>query len=266
VTPFFIFTPSRLLFGFTPVHPLLTNEQCFAETALVNRKFRGVAMKISKILACIVCSVLLQCSGWSSDCPGFCVQCRSDAIFVCGSGCVQSFSCSLSTCTCSFSSRTSGRCPHAPTASILLRERLDLPNFELASWRNPGTQSSASNIKLDVVPQPEVPLAITNLAISNDWGRQVSTLTYTIKNEARSHLQAVSVIVVLLNDRNEPLGGEVLREDLGLNSGEERRLQSSLTHYVDSGQVVRIAFTSYRTDAETWAAEHEQLIESMKQR
>jgi len=74
------------------------------------------------------------------------------------------------------------------------------------------------------------------------------------------------MMIALFNDRNEPLGAEVLREDLGLNPGEERRVQSSLSHYVDSGQAVRIAFTSYRTDAQTWTAEHEQLITSMKRR
>ena len=221
-------------------------------------------MKITKIFACIAFSVLLSHLGWSSDCPGLCVQSRTDAITLCGSGCINSYSCSLSTCTCSFSCRTIGGCPHAPTASILLRDHL--PNVELASLHNPETQSSASNIKLDVVPQAEVPLAVRNLSVSNDWGRQVSTLTYTIKNESASHLRAMSMMIALFNDRNEPLGAEVLREDLGLNPGEERRVQSSLSHYVDSGQAVRIAFTSYRTDAQTWTAEHEQLITSMKRR
>jgi hypothetical protein len=38
-----------------------------------------------------------------SNCePGFCTQCKQDAVATCGPGNVKNYSCSLSTCTCSF--------------------------------------------------------------------------------------------------------------------------------------------------------------------
>ena len=41
----------------------------------------------------------------ASECPGICLECRDLANSLCGPGCTQSFACSRSTCSCSFTCR-----------------------------------------------------------------------------------------------------------------------------------------------------------------
>src|SRR6267154_3379964 len=77
----------------------------------------------------------------ASDCPGFCIECKSAAIGLCGANCVASFSCSLNTCTCTFSCKPT--CTHAPTAAVLLRDPLKL---QLASLGESDGKYSPPNV------------------------------------------------------------------------------------------------------------------------
>jgi len=212
-------------------------------------------------LASLVSVLMFQQPSWSTDCPGFCTQCRSDSIFVCGSGCVASYSCSLSTCTCSFSCRTSGGCPHSPQG-VSFHDRLD-PKVEFALWMN---AHAPSNIHFDVSRQVDVPLTVTDLSVRNDPGRQTSQLIYTVRNESDSTLQEIQLMLVFFNDRNEPLGGEYLSESLSLGAQQEYQFQASLHHYVDDGQRVAIRFVRFRTDTQSWHGNHAEIISSIKQR
>jgi hypothetical protein len=218
---------------------------------------------IAKIVVCLGVAVSLQYTAWSVDCPGFCIQCKNDALSLCGAGCIQSYSCSLSTCTCGFSSR-SGCHPSSPTPDALMRDSLDLSKLNLASWKDSGSRYSTPNVHFDVVGQPEVALSVTGLAIRNDSGRQVSELTYTVKNMTGFRLREISIMVVFFSEVNEPLGAEILTETLNLSPNGERPLRISLRQYVDSGQRVSLAFTSFKTDAQSWAGEHAPLINAMK--
>src|SRR5260370_6964607 len=94
-----------------------------------------------------------------SDCPGFCIQCRSDAVSVCGAACVASFSCSLNTCTCSFACKPT--CT-APSSAVWLRDPI---NIQLTSVAASDTKYSSPNFHLDLVAQPTFPLPISHLQI-----------------------------------------------------------------------------------------------------
>lgn len=49
-------------------------------------------------------------AGEAGQCPGICVDCRNEARCICGQqiGCIENFSCSLGTCSCSFACNTHG--------------------------------------------------------------------------------------------------------------------------------------------------------------
>lgn len=202
------------------------------------------------------------------DCPGFCVQCRNDSIAVCGAGCVQSLSCSLSTCTCSFTCRTTGGCPHSPAA--LRQPHLLDQQLERASWQV-STGDSPPSVTFDVIAQPDVPLGIDKVVVHNDPGRQISELMYTVTNRSGFTLRGVSLLVTFFNDRNEPLGGEVIpngqscAQDGALKIVDSQELRVRLAHYVDSGQRVSLAISSFRTDTQSWKSDHDSIIKSMKQ-
>lgn len=62
---------------------------------------------VSATLALHTDSAGPQVSGQSAQspdtsCPGFCIDCRADADATCGAGNIKNYSCSLSTCTCSY--------------------------------------------------------------------------------------------------------------------------------------------------------------------
>jgi len=217
---------------------------------------------IGKVCALIVVTITLHLGAWSVDCPGFCTQCRTDAISLCGAGCISSYSCSLATCTCTFSCRP-GCYPSLPKPALFLRDKLDLPKLTSSSWQSEGGKS-IPNIRFEIVPQSEVPLTIRELTIRNDPGRQSSEIAYVLKNDTGSRLEAISLMVVFFNERNEPLGGEVLREHIALSPNEEHRLQTPLSHYVDNGQRVSLAFTSFQTDGQSWVGDHDPIIKAMK--
>jgi hypothetical protein len=224
---------------------------------------RRVVLLVGSVVLLFVAQI------FGTDCPGFCVQCRTDAISVCGSGCIASYSCSLSTCTCQFSCRTGGGCPGAPVGARW-PESLNHPKLELASWQG-STSYSPPDVKFDVIAQPEVPLAIDNVSLHNDPGRQISELTYTITNKSGIPVRGVSLFVTFFNGMNQPLGGEVIRDGESCTRGEDleikdsKELSTTLSHYVDSGQRVSLAVSSYRTDTQTWNGNHESIVRSMKQ-
>jgi hypothetical protein len=121
------------------------------------------------------------------------------------------------------------------------------------------------NVRFEVVPQLDVPLEMTGLSINNDPGHHASQLTLTIKSSAASRLRSVSLLITFFNDRNEPLGGEIVRESFDANPNHRHHLQIPLSHYVDSGQRVALAFTSFQTETQSWAGDHEPIIQAMKQ-
>lgn len=217
------------------------------------------------ILGCLTLAITLQHEARSVDCSGFCIQCRTDALSVCGAGCVQNYSCSLSTCTCSFGCRSG--CHPANSANSrstdLLRDRL---TSQPASWTSSDNRYSPPNIRFDVIAQPEVPLAIANLGIENDLGRQSSELNYTVRNESGSNLRTIHIMLVFFNDLGEPLGGESLTETLRLAPQAAQHFRVPLSHYVDSGNRVAIAFSAFKTATQSWLGDHEAIISAMKQR
>jgi hypothetical protein len=195
-----------------------------------------------------------------SDCPGFRIQCRSDAVSACGAACVASFSCSLNTCTCSFACKPT--CT-APSSAVLLRDPI---NIQLASVASSDTKYSSPDFHLDLVSQPDVPLTISGVEIRNDSGRQLSELEYSLRNEAGSKLRAIHILLTFFNDRNEPSGGERLSLSPSLNQGENHQFVVSLSHYVESGQRVAIAITDFETETQTWHGDHKVVIGAMKRR
>ena len=224
-------------------------------------------MKVSAVFFVLLLSVLVA-PAFATECPGFCVECRSTAVALCGAGCIQSYSCSLQSCTCSFTCRTSGGCPHSPTA-LQWRDSLT-PKLEFASWQESATYSPPS-IRFDVISQPELPLRIDKVSVRNDPGRQASVLTYTVTNTSGTAVRAISLLVTFFNDRNEPLGGEVVRggqncaREGALDASDGKELKVSLSHYVDSGQRVSLAVSSFRTDTQSWNGDQESIVKSMKQ-
>jgi hypothetical protein len=147
----------------------------------------------------------------------------------------------------------------------------DCPAFgvplKVASWKG-STKYSPPNITFDVMHQSEVPLTVGGVSLRNDPGRQVSELTYTVTNKSGATLRAISFLVTFFNDRNEPLGGEVINGGESCVQGgtpDIAELRTPLAHYVDSGQRVSLAVTSFRTDAQSWKGDHELIVKSMKQ-
>jgi len=212
------------------------------------------------------------------DCPGLCLDCRQAAVSVCGPGCVMNVSCSLSQCTCSFSCRTP--CTQSPQGvssrqGDSLRPMLD-PRLELASWQ-PAMRYSPANVKIDIIDQPDVPLSIENVSIHGDSGRQISELSYTLTNKSGFNVQSASLFVSFFNDRNEPLGGEIINvgESCGPTQGEaesknfprtDKELLVPLKHFVDSGDRVSLAILNYHSDARSWTGDRESIITTMKLR
>ena len=212
-------------------------------------------------LNCLVLAVMLHQQAWSVDCPGFCIQCRSDANNVCGAGCVRSYSCSLSTCTCSFT--CSGGChPGGLSPNALLQDSLKL---QVSTLKNANRSYATPDVPFNLVLQPDVPLAVTQVELGNDPGRQVSEITYTLKNDADFTLRGIRIMLVFFNDRGESLGAESLDERLSLVPRAEKVLRASLRNYVDSGQHVAIAVTDFETDAKSWHGDHAKIIKAMKE-
>jgi hypothetical protein len=120
-------------------------------------------------------------------------------------------------------------------------------------------------VRLEVIPQLGIPVAVSGLNVRSDPGRQTSHLRYAIKNNGASRLHSIHLLVVFFNDRNEPLGGESLSENVVLSPDESRDFTTALRHYVEDGQRVAVAVTEYATDAESWRADHTAVINAMKQ-
>jgi hypothetical protein len=120
-------------------------------------------------------------------------------------------------------------------------------------------------VAFNLVLQPEVPLAVTQVELGNDPGRQVSEITYTVKNDADFTLRTIRILLAFFNDLGEPLGAESLDERLSLTPRGEKVLRAALRNYVDSGQHVAIAVTDFETDAKTWHGDHAKIIKAMKE-
>ncbi len=85
-----------------------------------SRSFKRPAARASGCLS-VVPAALHATPQVAASCPNdFCVECRISAVDICN-GCILSYSCSLSTCTCSFTCRTNPPC-QGPAA---LNERPD---------------------------------------------------------------------------------------------------------------------------------------------
>lgn len=196
----------------------------------------------------------------SAQCPGMCIECRQDALQVCGAGCVASVSCSNKDCSCSYSCRAGCR-PTGPTGAFLQEDLLRPVRLD----QTRGRYSSSPTVHVNSVEQSNVPLAFSATAINNEPGRELSELEFKIKNQTTSTLRQVSVMVVFLDPLNEPLGGETFCEDVVLNPNEERTLRVPLRHYVDHGQRVWLAFRRFKTDAQAWAGNGEEIVKTIKQ-
>ena len=214
--------------------------------------------KLLTVAACWIMTMASLGTAVASDCPGLCAECRSLALSICGGNCVANFACSLSQCSCGFSCKPN--CTKSPVA-LVLRDPL---KPQLASLKISPKQSPA-NVRFVIVNQPEVPIVMADFEVGNDAGRQVSELTYTLRNESGFSLKEVRITLAFFNELNEPLGGEVVTETLNLETQESRHLHVSLKHYVDSGERVSVAFTSYRTDTQSWHADNEAVAKAMKQ-
>lgn len=211
-------------------------------------------------LGCLAFAVLLQPSASSSDCPGICTECRTDAIAVCGAGCVQSVSCSQKDCSCGYSCRA-GCYPGSPTG-VALKENI----FPQSSLRPDGGQYTSSPLaQLNVVEQSAVPLALSDISINNEPGRELSQLVFKVQNQSNSPLRKVSLMLVFLGSSGKPLGGETFCEQLNLKSNDGQSLRVPLKHYVESGQRVWIAFRRFKTDAQSWAGNGDEIIANIRQ-
>jgi len=211
---------------------------------------------------CLLMLGVFQNPVLAQGCPGTCTECKPDALAVCGGGCVASLSCSNKDCSCSYSCRA-GCHPGSPSG-VLLEESIFTPHLQLVS--DVGEHySSSPTVHLNVVEQSAVPLALSDLTIQNEPGRELSQLAMKIKNQSTSPLREVSVMVVFLSPTNESLGGETFCEHLDTNPNEEKTLRVPLRHYVETGQRVWIAFRKFKTDAQSWSSEGEEINKSIRQ-
>jgi hypothetical protein len=229
-----------------------------------NSKVSGVLRKkmLWLCIASLVAVCLLPYDAGAVECPGFCAQCRSDALFVCGAGCVQQYSCSLSECSCSFTcamgSCRSGGIP----AEGLLRDSI---GSAIGALQNTSRTHSTPRASFRVTAAPGIHVSVADIQIGNDSGREVSQMSYTISNGTDFSLRTVRILIVFFSDLGKPLGAESISEALTLAPRQQQVLQATLRHYVGNGQHVAIAITDFETTAQSWHGDHAEIIKAMRQ-
>jgi hypothetical protein len=215
-----------------------------------------------QLALCVLVTIVFPAYHALAQCPGICAECRSDALSVCGVGCVASVNCSQKDCTCGYSCRPN--CKPSSMDGVSLKD--DQLKLQAARWNEMDQRyPSSPTVHLRVADQSDMPIAITDSAIHNESGRGLSELTYKIKNQGVSNLREISLMIVFFNDLREPLGGETICEKaLSLAPNQERILRVPLGHYVENGQRLWLAIRKFKTDTQSWAGDDQTIVNTIR--
>ena len=216
--------------------------------------------KTNRLLLSILLLFGLSGINAAAQCPGMCIECKTDALSVCGGGCVASMSCSNKDCSCSYTCRA-GCHPGGPVG-IALKENIF--GFNSPAANDTSEYSSAPTVNLRVVAQSAVPLTVSEVAIRNEPGRELSQVTFKVHNQSNAPLREVSLMLVFLSPSGEPLGGETFCQHIDLKPNAEQSVTVPLKHYVESGQHVWIAVRRFKTDAQSWTGDGDEIVANIK--
>lgn len=118
-----------------------------------------------------------------------------------------------------------------------------------------SVSTSPSDAQVNVINQPDAPASLSEVAIQNDTGREISLI------------QRVFLKVVFFDPFGEAVGGEVFAEQMNLKGHGHAEFLTPLKHYAGAGVArVGITISAVETDKETWKdkSPSEQLLDQMK--
>lgn len=130
-----------------------------------------------------------------------------------------------------------------------------------------SVSTSPSDAQVNVINQPDAPASLSEVAIQNDTGREISLIQYQVLNETKRSLKRVFLKVVFFDPFGEAVGGEVFAEQMNLKGHRHAEFLTPLKHYAGAGVArVGITISAVETDKETWKdkSPSEQLLDQMK--
>jgi hypothetical protein len=126
--------------------------------------------------------------------------------------------------------------------------------------------TSPAYVQLKVVDQSGAPAKLSNVAIENDTGREISLIRYQVVNESKRALKRVFLKMVFFDSFGQPVGGETFSEEVSLKRHRRAEFITPLKHYAPNGERIAVTLSAVETDSDTWRSQSDtkQLLEEMK--
>lgn len=126
--------------------------------------------------------------------------------------------------------------------------------------------TSPANVQLKVVDQSGAPAKLSNVAIENDTGREISLIRYQVVNESKRALKRVCLKMLFFDSFGQPVGSEMFFEKVSLTRHRRAEFITPLKHYAADGGRIAVTLSAVETDSDTWRSQSDtkQLLDEMK--
>ncbi len=150
--------------------------------------------------------------------------------------------------------------------SLILLVFLILVALTALTETAPSRGASGELVPAVIISPSTMPQVIESAALQSDEGRQLTFLTYTIKNSAAADVQNFAMAVYLLNSFGYITAGEGWNVRTLLPKGSTREFTEPLGHYVAFGHKLVVVLTGAQTSESSWRVEGNDVLRSIRQR
>ncbi len=122
----------------------------------------------------------------------------------------------------------------------------------------PGHEDNAA-AHITVLPNPTMPISVRGTDITQDYVKNLSTLSYRVWNTSGAKLRDFVLAVTEFNATGKVLGGEEVTVRADLQPGKSAIFSTELSHFVPSpsdGERVIVAVLRADTADRTWTVAH----------
>lgn len=132
------------------------------------------------------------------------------------------------------------------------------------SYSVPGQEHVRQETRLEVLPQPESPVLLSDLSVERRFAAARGILHYSLTNRSHEEVQSVTVLLGIHDVYGNPLGGgrSVIR--VALAPGATTTLSSDLAQTGAWPSVVVASVQGATSDSGTWTADPQELIRAIE--